>query len=113
MKKAFLELFENTTLEDHIDLHYIIENFDFKIQTEDDLRDEIQERIYEQEIIYYSNAIEYLSKNDSSLRESLELAHEMGADLKALNSEYLATLLFQRNLSNELSEIDFSTLFED
>ncbi len=113
MKKAFLELFENTNLKNHIDLEYIIEDFDPEIQDEDDLRDEIQERIYEQDIIYYSNAIQYLAENDPSLRDSLELAHEMGADLETLNSEYLATLLFQQELSNELSEIDFSTLFED
>lgn len=65
----------------------------------------VQDRIYEQEIIYYHTAIEYLKEHDPSLRISLELAAEYGHDLQNLNSELLATLLYQQNLSEALAEI--------
>ena len=57
------------------------------------------------EIIYYSNAIDYLSKNDPSLHESLELAFEMGCNLTDLNSEVLASLLASENCRNDFSEL--------
>lgn len=44
------------------------------------------------EIIYYSNAMEYLREHDISLNESFEIASEYGYDLKYLNSEVLASL---------------------
>ena len=44
------------------------------------------------EIIYYHKAMEYLSENDFSLTESLELTYEYGFELKNLNSETLASL---------------------
>lgn len=56
------------------------------------------------EIIYYSEAIEYLSKNDLSLKESLELANELGYELKDLNSEILASLLASEKCRNEFYE---------
>lgn len=54
------------------------------------------DRIHEIEVIYYSNAINYLKENDPSLRESLEIAEEFGYSPSNLNSELLATLLKQR-----------------
>lgn len=67
------------------------------------------------EIIYYSNAIKYLQENDPSLRESLEIAIDLGFDLKNLNSEILASLLASQNARSEFydlqSEID--EFFED
>ena len=54
-----------------------------------------------EEIIYYSNAMDYLMENDTSLTESLSLASDMGYDASNLNSELLATLLYQENLRNE------------
>ena len=53
------------------------------------------------EIIYYSNAIEYLKRNDNSLMESIEIALEYGYELKNINSELLASLLASQN-SREL-----------
>lgn len=58
--------------------------------------------IHSAEIIYYHNAIDYLKENDPSLRESLGLAADYGYELASLNSEELATLLLQSNLSDEL-----------
>ena len=48
---------------------------------------------FDVDIIYSSNAIEYLAKNDPSLSTSLELADDLGYETKNLNSEILASLL--------------------
>jgi len=45
------------------------------------------------EIIYYFNAMEYLSTHDNSLKESLNLAYELGYTIENINSEILASLL--------------------
>ena len=44
------------------------------------------------EIIYYSRAMDYLSENDFSLSESIDIAVELGYSLEDINSELLATL---------------------
>lgn len=58
------------------------------------------------EIIYYSRAVEYLSENDPSLRESLELASDMGCSLKDINSEILASLLASQNAREDFSGLE-------
>jgi hypothetical protein len=80
---------------------------------EDELKDYIGERIHEHEVVYYSRALEYLSENDPSLRESMEYADDYGFEVRSLTSETLATLHIQRAMLDELSRIDFSELFED
>jgi len=67
----------------------------------DSIHEYITERISEQEVIYYTKAIEYLKENDPSLCDSLALAAEYGCNLDDLNSEKLATILMQENLRNE------------
>jgi hypothetical protein len=47
---------------------------------------------FDVEIIYYSNAIEYLKRNDPSLSKSMEIAIEYGYKLEDINSELLASL---------------------
>ena len=49
------------------------------------------------EIIYYSNAMEYLTRHDNSLMESIEIALDYGYELKNINSELLASLLASQN----------------
>ena len=49
------------------------------------------------DIIYYSNAMKYLSENDPSLSESLSIAAGMGFSVESLNSEILASLLASQN----------------
>ena len=71
----------------------------------DDLQERLQELVNEQEIIYYSRAIDYLKENDASLKESLEIAGEFGFPLDKLSSEVLATLLYQKNLSERIPYI--------
>ena len=62
------------------------------------------------EIIYSSTAIEYLAKNDPSLSESLELAADLGYEIKNLNSKILAILLASQESREQFnalqSEID-------
>ena len=58
------------------------------------------------EVVYYSKAMDYLSENDPSLRESLELASEYGYEVQNLNSELLASLLVSQNVRNEFFELE-------
>lgn len=53
------------------------------------------------EIIYYSNAIEYLKRYDNCLTESIELAIEYGYTLENINSELLASLLASKNAMSD------------
>jgi hypothetical protein len=63
--------------------------------------------------IYYDQAIKYLSENDPSLRNSAELAADLGYDLKKIDCCLLANLLDQNDRRNEeLSKINFQELFD-
>lgn len=53
------------------------------------------------EVIYYSNAMQYLSENDQSLNESIELAQSFWYDIWSVNSELLASLLKTQNNEND------------
>ena len=80
--------------------------FEYRVDGEVfETQDEAIDYCYEQDIIYYYRAIEYLQENDSSLRDSLDLAHNMGFSLENLNSEVLATLLYQRDLLESIEEV--------
>jgi hypothetical protein len=110
--EAFDAILQQTgELKDYIDTPYITasESFD----TEEELREYLQGRIGEAEIIYYTNAMRFLLEYDPSLDESFELAKEYGYTLDKLNSEILATLLLQQKLSEELSELDLSDCFTE
>lgn len=72
-------------------------NFDVTYNGEDydTIEAIVSERILEMDIIYYRRAMEYLLERDPSLRTSLELANDMGYSPADLNSEMLATILYQ------------------
>ena len=58
------------------------------------LLDSLEENGYfNTEMIYFTNAIEYLSENDPSLKNSLEIASDLGYTPNNLDSEILASLL--------------------
>jgi intracellular sulfur oxidation DsrE/DsrF family protein len=81
------------------------------IESIEELREYLEDNgAFDVEIVYYSRAMEYLSKNDDSLRESLELADEYGLTLKSLDSEKLASLLASRDMRDSfeglVSDID-------
>ena len=67
--------------------------------------DEAVEYCYQSEIIYYNKAMEYLSENDWTLTESIQLAHDLGCDLSNLNSETLASIHHQNELIQSIEEI--------
>jgi len=73
--------------------------------TFNDFCDKINDAIMQEEIIYYYEAMKYLSREDASLSQSLEIASEYGYTTENLNSELLATLLYQQNLTNQWYEI--------
>ena len=49
--------------------------------------------------------MEYLTENDTSLSESLEIADGLGYKPSDLNSEILATLLKSQNIREEFFEL--------
>ena len=60
---------------------------------------------FEIEIIYYSEAMKFLSMNDASLKDSFELAEELGYKLSDLNSETLASLLASKITREQFYEL--------
>lgn len=69
-----------------------------------DTMDEAFDWISEQEVVYYSVAMNYLIENDCSLQESLEEADACGFETNMLNSEILATLLLRKMLNENVYE---------
>lgn len=60
--------------------------------------------LLQEEEIYYHRAMEYLSKEDPTLEESLSIAEEFGTQTKDLNSCLLASFLATRRNEEEFSE---------
>jgi len=85
-----------------IDLEDIYDNED----TFEDFCDKVNDAIMHEEIIYYSKAIKYLMSEDASLYKSLNIAREYGYMIEHLNSELLATLLYQQKLTEQWYEIE-------
>ena len=96
-----------------MDLIYFIEDSD--AESIDELTDYLQDQnAFDIEVVYYDTAMEMLSKYDNSLRESCELASDMGYETKNLNSELLASILASElerqeyhNIESELVDILF------
>lgn len=115
-RNKLVELFNNTRyLSEYIYLNDVLK-YNGK-NTLEDLEECLNERILEIEIIYYSNAINILKKEDKSLIESLEQAYECGYTITDVNSELLATLLIQRRCFDELfdfmQEVEKEEIFND
>jgi len=90
---------------------YIIDDQYLDEQVKFDDYDQAIEYCYEQEIIYYSKAMNYLIENDASLKDSLAIATEYGIDDPSkLNSEYLATIHYQDALINSIGEVEAWTI---
>jgi len=90
------------------ELEDLLNDFEVNYEVGDSYRsieEDVQTRISEREVTYYSTAMEYLTSNYTSLRESLELADEMGYSPSQLNSEILATLLLQKELNDNWYEV--------
>ena len=75
------------------------------IDNADELIEALREEIQQEEVIYYTKAMDYLHTHDNSLQYSLGLAHDLGYTADKINSELLATLLQQENLNEELNDL--------
>lgn len=75
----------------------------------------VERWISERGIIYCRNAMEYLSKHDPSLQNSLSLAEDFGYSLSDVDSEILATLHYQNDLMEQWSNVsdDVERIFDD
>lgn len=102
---------------DNVDISYCASSYGYEnINSFDDLKEAISDNNgFDVDIIYYANAIEYLKENDPSLRESLEIADELGYEVKNLNSELLASLLATRQAEEDFNELqsEVDDFFED
>ena len=110
-KQEIKEIFNNgnfTFLQNSIDLDYILNS---ECNDLEEFNETLNDYINEHEIVYYSVAMDFLRDNDTSLRESLEIAEEYGYSPKDLSSEILATLLFQKYAHEEgqklIDEIEY------
>jgi len=86
-------------------MRYIVDDQYLDEQYKFDSYDSAIEYCYEQEIIYYSKAMNYLIENDPSLRDSLGIAEEYGSSLESLSSETLASIHYQDALINSIKEV--------
>lgn len=78
-----------------------------ELETFDELRDYLRDNdFFNIEIIYYSNAMEYLKENDPSLKESFRIVSEYGYEIENLSSEVLASILASENTQNEFEDLE-------
>jgi len=107
-KKFFAKISENL----EFDINDTINNEDnFKELDQENAFDSLQglledNQAFDIEIIYHSVAMKYLAKNDPSLRDSLELAQELGYQPKDLSSETLASLHASSVARDEFQEFE-------
>lgn len=104
------QIVEELGLDDkYIHIAYLIDDEDLPDLTQDKIEEIIQTAIDEIQVIHYGTAIDFLAKNDPSLRDSMALASDMGFNISNINSELLATLLKQdicrTSLCNAASDI--------
>ena len=107
------KFFREEVAMNEIDVMYFIDADE--VQSFDDVYDSLDDsRAFNVEIIYYTNAMEYLMARDPSLRESLEIAHEYGYTADNINSELLATLLASKECREEFMsyEDEITEFFE-
>ena len=114
-KEKAVEFLKN--LRSDIDIAYYVDVDELDLHDPDGIYDAIRDQLedsgaFDEEIIYYSMAMEFLREHDPSLQESLQIADDMGYSPKNLNSEILASLLASQVNRDEFSELeDEITLF--
>ena len=102
-----------------------LEEIDFQYLDWDEINsfDELEEAVdnngfFQQEVIYYATAMNYLREEDNSLTESLGLAADMGYQTENINSELLASILKSERVRESFYELrteidDFFDELED
>lgn len=108
------EFFEELSKQLDFDIDEYVEVED--IEDYDELYEQLEDQgAFQQEVIYYYNAIEYLKDNDASLHESMALADDYGCRPIDINSELLASLLKSQKCREEFSELrsEIESFLED
>ena len=87
-----------------------ITDIDYMYALEEDMDaeayiDKLERMIDEESYIYHRSAMIFLSEEDPSLRESIEVAKEMGYSIGHLSSVMLADILRSSRANNELSKM--------
>jgi hypothetical protein len=100
-RRELTELVNGTDIQE-LDILYHFSNM--SDLNEDTFLDYLMERISENQVIYYNVAIEYLAHNDASLNRSMEIASDLGFEVKNINSELLATVLLNEEMGDTLSD---------
>lgn len=90
---------EQKAIQDIIEYYMSYEDIDK--MTYEEFEENVIYRIRLEDIVFYKSAMEYLTENDDSLRESLERAVCSGFELKDIDSKKLATILYQENILDE------------
>jgi hypothetical protein len=97
------DIFKYTQLMSDVDIEYFLTNE--QIESVDCIEKILDANdCFNVEVIYYHRAMEFLMKNDGSLKESLEIANDLGFDASSLNSELLASLLASQMINQEFHE---------
>ena len=107
--REFLETIEV----DNLDINYCVDAD--KVNSFNDVLQCIEDNDgFYVEIIYYGSAMDYLKVHDPSLRESLELAYDIGITADNLSSETLASLLASKECREDfmLCEDEITEFFE-
>ena len=115
MKRAekIKKFFDEEIRMNDIDIMYYVDANE--VQSFDDVLQQIEDANgFDVEIIYYTNAMEYLMARDPSLRESLEIAYEYGYTADNIDSELLASLLASKECREEFMsyEAEITEFFE-
>lgn len=90
------ELELSDIVQEHID-DFIDLDFDKFIE-------KVKETISNECFVYNSEAIKYLMRHDASLKQSLDIANDLGYKLDNLDSIILANLLYQHMLYEQLND---------
>ncbi len=97
------ELKKNLELKlEDCNIHLNLEDF----ESVEELTSEVYDNnLCNEDVIYYATAIEYLQKEDNSLKESIEIACDFGYSLENITSELLASLLASRRNEENFQEL--------
>lgn len=103
---ALVEFVNNTNALEYSLTEYFDESELDEYTEIQDIEDALDAHDYfNQEIIYYSRAMDYLMKNDPSLQRSMAIATEYGYDCEHLNSEILASLLASEDAREQWANV--------
>lgn len=119
-KGAIIDFFNNCNLsisghdalyavENQLEKNYLPEDLQHFVEA---VKDQLIELVRGDSFIYYSNAIEYLQKNDPTLTQSMAIASDYGFKASDLDSVLLADLLSQEEEIEKIQAIDFDKIFD-